>query len=501
MRDKIFIISLSSLFVLIMLWCPGMFLLDRAGAIELADNLNYKLPAKEYDEGALLAAPLNAIEKGKAEIENIYSNCLPMYFEITTFMLDSERAMRDAFQAAMPERKASSSDGKDTGKDGGSDEGDISTPDATATPAPTENAAPESTSAPPEIIGGTILSWDDNDTYTGGYIAKRIGQDERYHRVFWAITREGRPYSEGWIDATIDLKPDELERRVKTELLYINGIANANSKVNFYVYVAPSFQDTNAWSDVTGNIRALQDYPSLSKYVDMFLDGLDPNAVNGKGRFDIDSVGLRLSRALRTDLHQTAEGSYVMYSAIINMMAKDTPDIGEPLKLNAEKPFKDFGVTYFGGNAMASSYTEISEPFLAYNVDGLPGRPTYWNLYNYDATEPKGNHSIYEAGRFKKDTFENHYCSYNYEVSQVSYPKNDTGRNLLLFSDSYSWEVRDLIAAHFDNVVVSHLFNPRLNYNRTIREYDITDVLIMGFSHRLVFNLFEDAQYHNTVID
>ena len=71
MRDRIFAAVMSALFIGLMVWCPGLFTLEKAGVVTLPENMNQVSPVKTHENGRPLADVLNAFEEGKAEIENI----------------------------------------------------------------------------------------------------------------------------------------------------------------------------------------------------------------------------------------------------------------------------------------------------------------------------------------------------------------------------------------------------------------------------------------------
>ena len=48
MRNKIYAVAITSIFVFLMIWCPMSFALDRLGVFVIEDNANYKDPEKWY---------------------------------------------------------------------------------------------------------------------------------------------------------------------------------------------------------------------------------------------------------------------------------------------------------------------------------------------------------------------------------------------------------------------------------------------------------------------
>ena len=281
MRDKIYIIIISSIFITLMIGCPSIYLLSKLGITTLPENKNIKLPERVYTESDFLAPVLNSIERGKANLENIYSNGLPAYENITRFMLDNERSMREflletlySFESA---ENANNTNILENTKE-------IET--TIADNAPTETTEPEK----PKIQ----------------YKAKLIGTED-FNKA-WAFTEIDKPYSEGWTDKTLRASEEELHRRVETQLGHVNRIANANHDVNFYVYVCTRFQETEVFGEIIKDIRVMQDEISTKPFMDEFFAGLDMTAVNAYDYFKVDTLEERLERIYKTDHHESPRG-------------------------------------------------------------------------------------------------------------------------------------------------------------------------------------------------
>lgn len=435
MRDRIFVIGLSILFVGIMLWCPGMTILENASIITLPQSKNLKQPEKMYEGEGAGAYVLNSIEKGKAGLENVYTNSLPFYEKITSLMLDGERAMRDTMWAAfMPQGDAPSLGEEDLGT---------------------------------------------------RYVAKRVGKDD--WNIIWAITEEGKPYSEGWTDKTLIAGDAELRERLERQLGHVHRIANANEDVNFYVYVGTRFQDTEIFGEIVKDIPAMRNEVSTNAYLTEFLSRLDPQAVDAYDIFDIDSVELRLERIFRTDHHETAQGAYDIYSDIVQMIQSDAPGIVDAYPLRGIYTFED--VVLMGSHVWGTKYSEISESFSDYLVN-LPGH----YLRSWDAGMAPRDFEGYRNGNHIKFDFTDHYGVYYPRPGVVTYPGNDTGRNLLILGDSYCWAAGELIAASFDDTYIVSWTHDGINYNEFIREKGITDVLVFQVADRLLFDIQNDTQ-------
>jgi len=460
-RDKIYSITLAAIFVILLAWCPAAFILDRLDIVSIPENKNFKLPEKHYEGGAL-AAFLNSLEKGKANLDNIYSNCLPMYENITNIMFDSERAMNDFLFDTLYglEKTAAVIE---------------NTPEQDET---NEEYEPEPEKEPVK------------------YTARRIGTD--WVNKVWAFTEEGRPFSEGWTDKTLTADEYELRRRVRMQTDHINRIANANRDVNFYVYVCSRFQETELFGEIIKDIRAMQNEFSTYNLMMEFFDLLDMRAVNAWDYFKIDPLELRLERICKTDHHESAQGAYSIYSDIITMMAKDTPSIGAPLEVTWHVAD---GVELRGSHVWSHNYRDIYDEWWYYKVD-LPERVLFEWIDEKGRTQ--NNWKRYEDGRYAKDTFADHYYQFWPHIANAYYPNNNTGRNLLMLTDSYSWSVSELLTSHFDRSYATYpAFREvwDLHYNDFIRDNNITDVVIFQVADRMLFDIQDDSQFIRTLTD
>lgn len=467
MRDKIYSIVFSAIFIILLVWCPAAYFLDKADIIKIPENKNVKIPGKVYEGGGNFNFLLNSIEEGKANLENIYSNCLPMYENITVFMLNSERSMKEYLLETVY--------GFETAK-----------------PANTDPVALENNpGVDSENPDGEILIT--TETSQVKYKAKRIGTD--WVNKVWAFAEEGQPYSEGWTDKTLLADEDELRRRIEVQTGHVNRIANANKDVNFYVFPCTRFQESEAFAEIIKDIHIMRNEFSTHDLMMEFFDKLDTSVINGYGYFDISTLEKRLERICKTDHHEAAQGAYSIYCDVINMMAEDSPVLGIP----REATFDTIdGCELRGSHVWNFGYTEIYDDWWYYKID-LPEHTMYENINGRQRTSRQIDQ--YEAGRFSKDTFADHYYSYYPHIGNVEYPGNNTGRNLLLLGDSYSWATSELISSHFDHAYVTLWTHGRFDYDGFIKEHNITDVLILQVADRLLYDIQDDTQLDKVITD
>ena len=466
LRSRIYTILISAIFLFLLLWCPTAYALDKLDIAKLPENKNIKLPGKTYSEGEPFAFLMNSIEKGKAMLENIYSNALPMYEQITIFMSDNDRSMRRYFLDVLYNFEESG-------------------PDLSI-----ENIPDQST----EDTEASIEETTEPEIPQIKYTAEYIGTD--WCNDVWAFTEEGRPFSEGWTDKTLLAGKSELKQRVETQLGHVNRIANANKDVNFYVFVCTRFQETEIFGEIIKDIRGMRNEFSTHEFMMQFFDGLDMSAVNAYDYFKIDTVEKRKEYICKTDHHESAMGAYSIYCDVINMIESDAPGIGEPHKVSFD--YVD-GVELRGSHVWNHGYTEIYDDWWYYIVD-LPEHTMYEDISGRGKPNER-NLDRYLAGRFGKDTFADHYASFYPRPANVVYPDNNTGRNLLMLTDSYSWATGELIASNFDHLYATLWTHGRFDYNKFIRENDITDVLILQVADRILYDIQNDTQLDKVITD
>jgi len=459
LRDKIYSIALAAVFVILMIWCPTAYFLDKADIVKLPENKNIKVPAKVYDGGGGFNALLNSIEKGKANLENIYSNCLPMYEKITVFMLDSQRYMNDSLLNTVY----------------------------------SVGGSRPRTFADILLNNPGLAKYNELGELKVKYKAKRIGTDGQ--NKVWAFTEEGKPFSEGWTDKTLLADEAELRRRIDTQTTIVNRIANANKDVNFYVFCGARFQETKVFGEIIKNIPIMRNEFSTYDLMMEFFSKLDMTAIKAYDYFDIDTLDKRLERILKTDHHEAAQGAYSIYCDVINMMAKDSPVLGAP----REATFDIIpGVELHGSHVWNYGYTEITDVWWYYKID-LPEHTMFENINGRQKTAR--NLDKYLAGHFSKDTFADHYYNFYPHIGNVTYTTNNTGRNLLILGDSYTWSTSELISSHFDHTYVTLWTNGPFQYNAFIKEHNITDVLILQVGDRLLYNIQNDTQLDKVITD
>ena len=454
-NDDIYIYVMMFISLLILLWCPVMYAFDRLDVINLEDLRNYKDPDKIYEDDEFMADLFNSIEQGKANLNNVYTNYLPFYSQVITYLQNADRSSQSKFVELMgkPDNPESPEILESV---------DLAVPD---TDENDENAAEDIIPEPPPVKVVSKLLYDDN-----------------FHRYYGF-----EPYQ--FLDRWIISSGNKLRKNFDNQVENINRIIESDPNVNFYVYVLTRMQDTEYAQELVPNEFSTLDF--FFEFISRIKGAKD------KSWFDIDTVEKRVERVFRTDHHWAALGAYSGYVDVINMIKKYTPEIGDPTPLNGETGLIVFDdVKMRGSFAAIMRYDEYYEPFIVLDIT----LPEFTKRgVHVDAYEQ------YAAGKFDKGTFTDHYSAYYNSSGQRQYgvKGSNTGRNLLIIGDSYTWWFNWLIAANFDNV---YIYLPpwdkkNFEYNQFIAKNNITDVLLTQFSDRLMFNYYSDSNFNTIKTD
>lgn len=169
----------------------------------------------------------------------------------------------------------------------------------------------------------------------------------------------------------------------------------------------------------------------------------------------------------RTDHHQTALGSYYLYTAL-------APYLGyEPYPLEAYNVIplaKDFyGTTWSKASLTFQKPDEIDAYYLAQ-------RDIVANV-SYPAENKKGL-SMYSMGKLKTKDKYSVYLDGNHGLTVVN-TNAGTGKSIALLKDSYAHSLAPFLANHFDSI---HLIDMRYYSDDLVRylgENGVTDVLVL----------------------
>lgn len=279
--------------------------------------------------------------------------------------------------------------------------------------------------------------------------------------------------------------------RVKDDVMYPNmctseeffkKLRESNQDVNLYVY-ACNVYDTSTLPD-SSNLGL----EGRGEYLESFGQFLTENGI-GFDYLKYDTVEQYKEYFFKTDHHWSIKGAYQGYKDVINMIASQTPQIGGP---RPAQFFQVEGVKFRGSIARISSFDKLTDELWDLDMN-LPE----YNL-TIDGNPPFDDYSKkeeYLAGEYENTTFGNCYSDYFHTDTgnaEYDFGKN-TGRNLLMFVDSFSNCIDPCLASHYDKTYIVDLrydeyANGQFDYNEFIRENKIDDVLFLMYSDTLLFD-------------
>lgn len=476
MKDKIFIYISVGFMLAIMLAAPFTYFLVSAEVIRKDDLGNVILP-KEYPDEHIFAAPLNAIENGKAKLIDIYTNYIPGYSilisEMEALKINLNQPVYSMYNDIMV-RQATSSISINY----------IEPEPTDITLAEENNIADSNNNIEPEIIEDNTKI-DETAIANAPVIPKIASYSSSFLRAgAYAIDVE---FEDGSKTGLITLvNTDSASRnsaKVQSQVKEINRIASSNTDVNVYVYVCSRFQDGEFFSQYVPGAQ------SLKPFVDEFFESLDSRIKYDK--LKVDTLEESIQKLFLTDHHWNAYGMYEAYHDIISMMSADSPEIGEPRPLGEQHIINN--AVYYGTNARTTNYYNYHDIFYFYDYN----LPEHEIQTTQDYRGFEHNMGQYLNGNHGTSRDADHYVNFYPYASYLKYPGNNTGRRLLLLGDSYSRGISELLSSNFDE---AYIFDYRRiheigDYNKFIEQHGITDVLFMQYSLRGVF----DGQDDNTL--
>ncbi|MBO4228841.1 MAG: hypothetical protein J5938_00625, partial [Clostridia bacterium] len=276
------------------------------------------------------------------------------------------------------------------------------------------------------------------------------------------------------------LRPD-----MEAQLEKINRFAASKPEVNWYVFPVTCFEDTALCDEIL---------PSESKR-ELFVEFR--NRLNPGIQYDcveIKTIEDKYNKYFRTDHHWNVYGYTEAYRKITAMMQKNYSDI----KLYNPQIRTFDQVEFYGSNALAVSSYNLSDTF-AVAVYPLADHTVVREKHvPYGGTETlKESLARYESGNYEKSKSYSHYIQFQMICRKIEYPENKTGRNLLIIGDSYSPPLQEVLASYFDTTYVRYVdSNSGLDpiaYEYLIEKYNITDVLLLEMSDRVVYDYYGDS--------
>lgn len=260
---------------------------------------------------------------------------------------------------------------------------------------------------------------------------------------------------------------DDLYNRTLLQIDLFNSIYESNKDINLNIYIVPRYEQTKFAKH------------NLSNYTNIFKEGLNNNI--NVSELKIESTKDYTEKFYKTDHHWNMYGAYQGYKDITAMLGKT------PLELEinqvSERP-------YYGSFASRSLSQLTKDYIIDVNADlkyetSISGYENIADFKPRKITYNKGNEFL---------DYYIHYFDGQYGLVKYTYD-NNSNENLLIFCDSYAWQIDYLIASHYKNTYVINLrydefANGKVNYNKFIKENNITDVLFLYEGSATIFDQY-----------
>lgn len=334
------------------------------------------------------------------------------------------------------------------------------------------------------LEGKSILNGDFQNTIENFYADQMpLGETlKEYYNIFKNITGSS-------LLVTLYQKSDS-----NTLIPLANGIYRLN-KSDYLVYEPIKFEDIRKDLDkYLININKIYDKYNIPTYVFYLNKDIDINHyqeishymqsnLNKKIKFDYfkvlnnddnDYYGKYKKYFYKTDHHWNYQGSYEGYKIIAHLMQKESLSYQEEVCFNSLK--------FIGTKGKKVGDFFNYDNFCSYK----------FNLLEYDTYINKelktyGNMESYYKGNYFHEKGINHYAKfYGDDYGEVIYNFHNNKENLLIFSNSYSNAVNELIASSFNKTYIIDLrayeedLDKEYNLDSYIKENDIEKILFLG---------------------
>lgn len=260
-----------------------------------------------------------------------------------------------------------------------------------------------------------------------------------------------------------NLSSEELNSRIKTQISFYNDISDKYPNVNLYVYLPLRYEVTN-----------FSNLHNLNNYVNKFKNGLNKNIhVSMLESINVDEY---LTYFYKTDHHYNSVGALKAYNDIVKMM--NINNTKELSIVNVQSP-------YYGSLARTALNKNVSDNLMDFD-------------YQNDVKSNNLDNKFKPRNIVKKaNPFYDYYISYyNGQYDEVIYSSDvQNNRNLLIISDSLSWQVDYILAENFENTYVINLRygkwkTDKLYLKEYLAEHNITDILFLQEAEQQMFDLY-----------
>lgn len=268
----------------------------------------------------------------------------------------------------------------------------------------------------------------------------------------------------------------DYDRQISMRIDNYNDIQANNPDLSMYLYKVTNARDTH-WFDEANYVECSGDY-----YRQWLIDNLDERITYQEMEFE--SWEEYQEKNYKTDHHWNVYGAYQGYVDIVDMVAKDYPQIGQ-----AKEPKDSYCSTAkFYGSLVKRSNFNLDENIYDTICDFDYDLPEYDVYVNGQQVEEHGARSQYKNNEYSLEKGANHYRDFfGADSAEVVYDfDNNTGVNAIVISDSYSNAIKPVLASHFDKTVYIDLryylyeYGDFFNMKKCIEENDIDVVIYMG---------------------
>lgn len=269
---------------------------------------------------------------------------------------------------------------------------------------------------------------------------------------------------------------EDLEKKVNNQIDFFNSLYESNSNVNLNIYLVPRFEQTSLPKN------------NLNKHTNTFKEKINENI--NIAELEIKDEKDYINKFYKTDHHWNMYGAYEGYQDIMNMLGKSP---------------NEFTIERVGNTKYYGSLAKVSLSTLTFdNIYDIKETLDYEIEINGVAKDVsfKPRKITYKNG-YKFFDYYIHYFNGQYGLLKYTF-NNDSNENLLIFSDSYAWQIDYLIASHYKNTYVVNLRydeykNGTINYNKFIEENNIKDVLFLYEGSSTIFDQY-DYGFDNKIV-
>ena len=257
---------------------------------------------------------------------------------------------------------------------------------------------------------------------------------------------------------------DILDKKMKDQIDFFNEVSSLD--VNTYMYFANRYEFFDF--DKVNHIN------DMNKYYNDFKSSLNNITID---ELKINNKEDYLKYFYKTDHHFNMYGAYESYKDIVTMMGKEYKE---------GNIFKVDNITYRGSMAKSSYNSTLTDSL--YDID--------MDLESYTIkVDDSTDLDLYKEHKIKdtNNIYYDHYVAYfNGMYGKVEYDfDNDSTENLLIIGDSFTWQLDNLIASHFDKTYIFNLkYIDSLNLKEFISKNNITNILFLYETNAILFDQY-----------